>query len=146
MSTPLTFEPAVATWRIHPVDETDGRAAVYIGRRRIPLIEIVSVSWEERHEQDVAGVLVMGILSLLGGLALLAGVVQFNWKVQNLIGAVLLCGLACASMREAAGANIISYWRVKIIIQSGEILYTTARAEDAQSLRQVLSGSPVLMA
>ncbi len=140
MTLPLRFGAAPPMWELVPAGQGDACDTVRIANRSVPVASIKSVTGQRHIERDAAGILIMGLISIVLGLVLFAGVAHFDWSLHNLIGTLLLCGLGAASVREGFAAEDVFYWQLRIETHDGEVIFTTADATDAAALRQALDG------
>lgn len=138
MSVPLRFEAFPKTWDAS-AGGSDGAVSIRIGARRLMLADIQSVAEERVAMRDDMGLQVAGALFLLVAIVLIHGVFVLGWLPRYLAGAVLLAVLGAGSVVEAFRCNLQRYTRVRILTAGGEILYATARPDDARTLVAALA-------
>jgi hypothetical protein len=125
------LEPAAVTGRTH---EECGDV-LRLGSQSIPLDGIMSYRLEEVVDRDIEGRLLVGALTLVGGLVFLIGVMGFGWLECLLAGFVVAAGTAIAGLAEISGVTSRRHFRISVFSQDARpATYTSVDNRDIARL------------
>lgn len=132
------LEPAVISGRAH---EESGDV-LRLGAQCIPLDGIISYRLEEVVERDIEGRLLVGALTMVGGLVFLVGVLGFGWLECLLAGFVVASGTAIAGLAEISGVTSRRHFRINVFSRDARpVTYTSADNRDIARLISFLDNA-----
>lgn len=132
------LESASVTGR--PQDENGD--VLRLENQSIPLDGIMSYRLEEVVERDIEGRLLVGALTLIGGLVFLVGVLGFGWLECLLAGFVVASGAVIAGLAEISGVTSRRHFRISVFSRKTRpVTYTSADNRDIAQLISFLDGA-----
>ncbi len=139
MPRPLRYQPVKNMWEPAATAAVGG-PTVRIGARTVAISDVRSAGIEHKLENDLWGVLLIGVASLLGAVMFVTLVNVYGWRTRFLLASMILFVFGMVSLFEAMRARPVQFVRLRIETRSGEVLFTTV--DEADALRLMAAVSP----